>query len=131
MTCWNWKTGGTELSCVISVASFTLNRPSPFGNGSAVRECPSLSPSGAKIPPMSDLATQRDQWDGHPVELGDAWTLRKGQRLARCALVSNPFGWELRPMAGELVRSQVCRTQDEILDTQENRKAAMVARGWR
>lgn len=62
---------------------------------------------------MSDLATQRDQWDGHPVELGDAWTLRKGQRLARCALVSNPFGWELRPMAGELVRSQVCRTQDE------------------
>jgi hypothetical protein len=79
---------------------------------------------------MSNLATQREQWDGDPVELGDAWTLRKGQRLARCALFSHPFGWELRLMVGELVRSKVCRTQDEILTTQENWRAAMLERGW-
>ena len=47
---------------------------------------------------MSELATQREHWDSHPVELGDAWTLRKGQRFARCALYSHPFGWELRLM---------------------------------
>ena len=78
MTCWNWKTGGTELSFVISVASFTLNRPSSFVNASAVREYPSLSPSGAKSLAMSELATQREHRDSPPVELGDAWTLRPG-----------------------------------------------------
>ena len=28
-------------------------------------------------------------WNGHPVELGDAWTLRKGDKVARCVLVSH------------------------------------------
>lgn len=83
------------------------------------------------MPAMPNLAAQREHWDGHPVELGDAWTLRKAQRLARCALYSYPLGWELRLMVGELVRSQVCRTQDEILHTQENWKATMLERGWR
>ena len=79
----------------------------------------------------ANLATQREHWDGHPVELGDTWVLRKGARLARCALFSHQFGWELRLMVGELVRSQVCRSQDEILTTQENWKAAIIERGWR
>jgi hypothetical protein len=26
---------------------------------------------------------QREYWDGHPAELGDAWTLRKGDKVAR------------------------------------------------
>jgi hypothetical protein len=62
-------------------------------------------------------------WDGHPVELGDAWTLHKGDKLARCALVSHQLGWELRLMVGELMRSQVCRSADEILTTQSDWKA--------
>ena len=33
-------------------------------------------------------------------------------------------------MVGELVRSQVCRNEDEILDTQENWKVAMINKGW-
>ena len=37
---------------------------------------------------MSTL--RRDQWDGHPVELGDA--LRKGDKVARCILVSHELG---------------------------------------
>lgn len=76
------------------------------------------------------LIPQREHWDG-PVELGDAWTLYKGQRLARCALYSHPLGWELRLTVGELVRSQVCRSQDEILDRQDEWKATMMERGWR
>ena len=73
---------------------------------------------------------QRDRWDGHPVDLGTAWTLHKRDREARCALVSHQLGWELRLMVGELVRSQVCRSSDEILETAEAWKRAMVARGW-
>ena len=72
---------------------------------------------------------QRENWDGHPVELGDAWTLRKGAKVARCVLVSHQFGWELRLMVGELMRSQVCRSPAEILNTHEAWKAAMVQEG--
>jgi hypothetical protein len=38
---------------------------------------------------------QREHWDGHPIELGDAWTLRKRDREARCELWSHEFGFEL------------------------------------
>ena len=73
---------------------------------------------------------QREHWDGHPVELGDAWIMRKGEKVARCVLVSHPFGWELRLMTTDLLRSQVCRSSDEVLDTYEPWKAAMVGKGW-
>lgn len=36
---------------------------------------------------------QRSDWNGHPVELGDAWIMRKGDKVARCILVTHPFGW--------------------------------------
>ena len=39
---------------------------------------------------------QREFWDGHHAELGDAWILRKGDKVARCVLCSHEFGWELR-----------------------------------
>ena len=80
---------------------------------------------------MSTHILQRESLGRHPVELGDAWTLQKGSKQPRCVLVSHPFGRELRLMVGELLRSQVCRTQDEILNTQESWKAAMTDRGWR
>jgi len=54
----------------------------------------------------------------------------QGDKVARCLVVSHPFGWELRLMAGELVRSQVCRSSEEILTTQEAWKAAMIGKGW-
>jgi hypothetical protein len=62
--------------------------------------------------------------------LGDAWTLRKGTKVARCVLVSHQFGWELRLIVGELLRSQVCRSSEEILSTGELWKAAMMTKGW-
>jgi len=61
----------------------------------------------ATIPPMN--TPQREHWDGHPVELGEAWILRKGEKVARCILVTNPLGWELRLMTIDLLRFQVCR----------------------
>jgi hypothetical protein len=71
-----------------------------------------------------DITRQREYWDGHPVELGDAWTLRKEDKVARCILVSHPLGWELGLMTSDLLRSQVCRSSDEVLTTLELWKAA-------
>ena len=73
---------------------------------------------------------QREHWDGDPIELGDAWTLRKGQKVARCILVTHPLGSELRLMTSDLLRSQVCRSSEEILSTHEAWKTAMLDRGW-
>jgi hypothetical protein len=46
-------------------------------------------------------------------------------------LVSHEFGWELRLMTTDLLRSQVCRSSEEILSTHEQWKAAMLEKGWR
>ena len=73
---------------------------------------------------------QRENWDGHPVDLGDAWVLRKGDKVARCSLVTHQLGFELRLLTTDLVRSQVCRSSDEVLDTHEAWKAAMLSKGW-
>lgn len=72
----------------------------------------------------------REHWAGNPVELGDAWTLRKGDKVARCILASHELGWELRLMTSDLLRSQVCRSSEEVLTTDERWKAAMLAKGW-
>lgn len=74
---------------------------------------------------------QREHWDGHPVELGDAWIMRKGEKVVRCLLVTHPFGWELRLMTPHLLRSQVCRSSEEVLHTQEEWRAAMHTKGWK
>ena len=60
----------------------------------------------------------------------EAWRLRKRDREARCQLWSHEFRFELRLMVGELRRSQVCRSSDEVLDHAESWKAAMMERGW-
>ncbi len=64
-----------------------------------------------------------------PLPLGEGWRLHKQicgrARQAVCELWSHQLGWELRLVidGGELTRSQVCRSNDEILDTQERRGA--------
>jgi hypothetical protein len=77
----------------------------------------------------------RDDWTGEPVELGHFFRLHKtraGRQLeAVCRLISHPLGWELMlEIAGSLQRSQVCRSQDEVLDTGEAWRAAMEREGW-
>ena len=61
---------------------------------------------------------QRATWYGEPRELGDLFRLTKNRREARAMLMSHQFGWEVRLRVGrqaEDVRTQVCRTQDEVL----------------
>ena len=61
---------------------------------------------------MSATTPLRDVWNGHPVALGIAWTLKKRDHVAQCVLFSHQFGWELRLEVGELFRTQVCRSTD-------------------
>jgi hypothetical protein len=57
----------------------------------------------------------------------------KNRRTARAVIFSHQFGWEVRLLVGlqeELVSSHVCRTQEEVLTTGEQWKAAMIEKGW-
>lgn len=84
---------------------------------------------------MTIHVLQRQVWRGEPYKVGDLFRLHKakaGEQLeAACRLFTHQLGWELQlELAGSLQRSQVCRTQDEVLDTSEQWKAAMVEKGW-
>jgi hypothetical protein len=69
--------------------------------------------------------------NGYSIELGNAWTLRKGTKTARCVLlITPPISWELRLIVGELLLSQTYCSSKEIRRTQESWKAAMLVLGW-
>jgi hypothetical protein len=74
---------------------------------------------------------QREYWDGHPVELGECLDAAQRWQGRACILVTHPLGWELRLMTSDLLRSQVCRSSQEILSTHEQWRAAMIEKGWR
>jgi hypothetical protein len=76
---------------------------------------------------------QRLTWNGTPKEMGDLLRLTKNGREARAVLYSHVFGWEVRLLVGrqlEAVRTQVCRSKEDVLSTGEEWKAAMLADGW-
>jgi hypothetical protein len=84
---------------------------------------------------MPPQVLQRPEWNGEPKAVGDMFRLHKdrcGQQLeTACRLTTHQLGWELRlEIAGSLQRSQVCRTQDEVLDTSEQWKVAMIEKDW-
>jgi hypothetical protein len=76
---------------------------------------------------------QRLDWHGSSRDLGELFIVRKNGREATCKLRSHQCGCELLLLAGrqeEVGQSQVCRSQDELSTTGEQRKAAMIAKGW-
>lgn len=82
---------------------------------------------------MTVQVLQRSTWNGDPKELGDVFRLTKNRRHARAVLFTHQLGWELRLFVGaqqEVVQTRVCRTQDEVLSTGEEWKAAMLEKGW-
>jgi hypothetical protein len=77
---------------------------------------------------------QRLTWAGTPVDPGNLFVVHKDRRAARTTAFSHVFGWELRLLVGEAaetVRSQVCRTQHEVLNITDEWKQALVAEGWK
>jgi hypothetical protein len=75
---------------------------------------------------------QRPGWRGEARNLGDAFRLYKGKRLAVCELWSHQSGWELRfSVAGHMLATRVCRSQEDVFDTYDAWRAIMMERGWR
>jgi hypothetical protein len=77
---------------------------------------------------------QRPDWHGEPREMAELFALKKGNnRRVRCLIFTHQFGFELRLVFGsknELLRSQVCRGDDEVLTTGEQWKAGLIGKGW-
>ena len=79
---------------------------------------------------------QREYWDGSPVAIGPGFRLRleRGDKAheAECVLLTHQLGFELRlNINGELRRSRVCRSTDEVLTTTEGWRAALRDKGWK
>jgi hypothetical protein len=75
---------------------------------------------------------RRLDWYGSPVNLGELFILKKNRRTATCKLRSHQFGWEVRLFVGadDIIQTQVCRSQDDVLTVGEQWKAAMIEKGW-
>ena len=76
---------------------------------------------------------QRPRWYGAPVELGEFFILHRDRHAARCVIRTHQFGWELWLHVGaqaELIQTQVCRTEEDVLTTGERWKAGMMEKGW-
>jgi hypothetical protein len=71
------------------------------------------------------------EWDGHPREAAEVWTLRKGARVAVCTLWTHPKGGEARlTVDGEWRRGEAGRDGMALMDRALERKATMVQKGW-
>jgi hypothetical protein len=75
---------------------------------------------------------QRTLYNGEPVYLGNLFRLTKGsKKSARAALSSHELGWQLRLVINDDVRhAQVCTSEEEVLATADQWKAALFVRGW-
>lgn len=81
---------------------------------------------------MGTEIIQRFAWEGQPRALAVWWTLRKrGPHRAVCTHWTHPLGHELRlEIMCNLVRSRVCQSDEEILDTQSAWRMALEVKGW-
>ena len=78
---------------------------------------------------------QREHWNGQPIYLGDLFRVSKmrGEKTlaAVCKLWTHNLGWEVRlEINSDLQRSEVFRSQDDVLTAGETGKGAMVEKGW-
>ena len=90
---------------------------------------PQLRPDGT-IPAPNEHRAQREFWTGQPVELETVWTLLKSGKVARLVLLTHQLGWELRVESGDLLLTQVCRSDREIEDVSAAWREAMLEKGW-
>jgi len=76
---------------------------------------------------------RREFWNGAPEELHELFTLKRSSTgaTARCALWSNPLGFELRlDVNGSMIRTQVARSYEEIERARAEWHSALVEDGW-
>jgi hypothetical protein len=80
---------------------------------------------------MKSLIPHREHFD-KPERLSPAWTLTKGVAAAECTVWSHEFGFELRlVVTGDaFARTQVVCTQLDLIQVQEEWRAALEVKGW-
>ena len=89
-----------------------------------------MTPSDAPRQELPAALQRYDYYQG-PKSLGDVWTLAKEKLKLRCALATHRLGRELRLTAGaNCLRSQVCRSEQEVFDTQTAWRSEALAKGW-
>ena len=76
---------------------------------------------------------QRRDFDGVAREEALWWTLwretTKGAAL--CRMLTHPLGHELRlEVCGQVVQSQVCHTDEDVLSCQERWRGTLEMKGW-
>jgi hypothetical protein len=78
------------------------------------------------------IGLRRVEWTGAPHFLTEAWRLKKKEKgYVRCIITNHPFGWELRLLHGEdLLRTQVFRESDPLIDAATEWKEKMKGAGW-
>ena len=56
---------------------------------------------------------------------------RSVEEATGCQMLSHQFGWELHlDVDGDVARTVVCRSQDEVLNTQEQWREGLEGKGW-
>jgi hypothetical protein len=67
-----------------------------------------------------------------PERLSPVWALTKGRSTQPCEAWSHVLGFELRlTISGDAMpRTQVCKSQDELIAIQDEWRAALEAKGW-
>lgn len=104
------------------------------GCGGAGMPCPQCQIPGAKPrfqkdQPHAGLRRYNDHAGPEPI--GEMWKATLGTRTIRCAVATHRLGWELRLSVGdELMRSQVCKTQNQVFDASEAWQAEANQKGW-
>ena len=77
----------------------------------------------------------REHWNGQPMYLGDLFRVgrMRGEKplAAVCKLWTHHLGWEVRlEVNGDLQRSEVFRSQDDVLTAGEHWRAGLIDKGW-
>jgi hypothetical protein len=66
-----------------------------------------------------------------PVDVGTLWTMQRGARTSRCALMASSGRWELRVVVGEeILLSERCDRPDDAFTLADGWKQRMVDQGW-
>ena len=80
---------------------------------------------------MPPDAPQRENINAKSRRLDDLFVMRKGDRLAVCALHTHDLGWECRLFSGEdVIATHVCRNDAESEAFGTTWREALSLKGW-
>jgi hypothetical protein len=66
-----------------------------------------------------------------PDDVGTLWTMRRSERCARCALMTQASEWELRVLVEEdVLLTERCNTAADAFEVAERWRHRMLLRGW-